>query len=50
VVERSEDIRVRDEFGKLRLSEGKYTPGEVDRAWSPEIEADYQGWLAHRKG
>ena len=50
VVERSEDVRVRDEFGKMRLAEGKYTPGEIDRAWSPEIEADYQEWLAHRKG
>ncbi len=50
VVERSEDIRVRDEFGKLRLREGKYTPGEIDRTWSPEIEADYQSWLAARAG
>ncbi len=48
VVERSEDVRVRDEFGKLRLREGKYTPGEIDRAWSEEIEADYQSWLANR--
>lgn len=46
VVERSEDIRVRDTFGKMRLAEGKYTPGEIDRAWSEEIEADYQQWLA----
>ena len=30
VVERSEDIRVRDEFGKLRLTEGKYISGEID--------------------
>jgi regulator of RNase E activity RraA len=49
VVERSEDIRIRDEFGKLRLTEGKYTPGEIDRAWSPEIEADYQEWLTQKK-
>ena len=48
VVERSEDIRVRDEFGKQRLAEGKYTPGEIDRVWSAEIEADYQTWLAQR--
>lgn len=48
VVERSEDVRVRDEFGKLRLQEGKYTPGEIDRAWSEEIEADYQQWLSDR--
>ncbi|RLT32436.1 MAG: RraA family protein, partial [Chloroflexi bacterium] len=29
----------------LRLTQGKYTPGEIDRTWSDEIEADYQGWL-----
>lgn len=48
VVERSEDVRVRDEFGKLRLSQGKYTPGEIDRAWSEPIEADFQEWLKSR--
>ena len=45
VVERSEDIRTRDRFGKLRLAEGKYTPGEIDRVWEDHIEADYQEWL-----
>jgi len=49
VVERSEEIRQRDEFGHLRLRQQRYTPGEIDRAWPPEIEADYQGWLATGK-
>ncbi|MGI8913691.1 MAG: RraA family protein [Chloroflexota bacterium] len=44
VVERSEDVRVRDQFGKQRLHEARYTPGEIDRAWSEIIEADYQAW------
>ncbi len=49
VVERSEDVRVRDEFGKLRLHEGKYTPGEIDvPVWEEHIEADYQEWLKLR--
>ena len=48
VVERSEEIRVRDEFGHQRLREGRYTPGEIDRAWPPEIEADFQTWRANR--
>ncbi len=48
VVERSEDIRVRDEFGKMCLREGRYTPGEIDRTWSEAIEADYQAWLEAR--
>src|SRR5207249_11441304 len=44
VVERSEQIRLRDSFGHQRLREGKYTPGEIDRGWSPEIEADFEEW------
>ena len=48
VVERSEDIRTRDRFGKQRLAEGKYTPGEIDRTWDDHIEADYQEWLKNQ--
>lgn len=52
VVETSEDIRVRDEFGKLRLSEGKYTSGEIDvPTWREDIETDFQAWRkANKKG
>jgi regulator of RNase E activity RraA len=48
VVERSEDIRVRDEFGKWCLAEGLYTPGQIDRVWTADIEADFQKWLVNR--
>lgn len=45
VVEVSEDVRVRDTFGKQRLAEGKYTSGEIDvSTWREDIEADFQGW------
>lgn len=45
VVEVSEDIRVRDEFGKLRLGEGTYTSGEIDvPTWREDIEADFLAW------
>jgi regulator of RNase E activity RraA len=45
VVEQSENTRVRDEFGKLRLSEGIYTSGEIDvQTWREDIEADFQAW------
>jgi 4-hydroxy-4-methyl-2-oxoglutarate aldolase len=45
VVERSENIRVRDEFGKLRLAEGRYTSGEIDVSpWREDIEADFEEW------
>jgi regulator of RNase E activity RraA len=50
VVERSEDIRMRDQFGKLRLSEGRNTSGEIDRAWTSQIEEDYKEWLRKLRG
>jgi 4-hydroxy-4-methyl-2-oxoglutarate aldolase len=49
VVERSEDIRVRDEFGKLRIGEGVYTSGEIDvPTWRDDIETDFQQWRQAR--
>jgi len=49
VVARSEDIRVRDEFGKLRISQGRYTSGEIDvHVWRDDIEADFQAWRLAR--
>lgn len=45
VVEASENVRVRDEFGKLRLAEGTYTSGEIDvPTWRDDIEADFEAW------
>ncbi|MBI4658561.1 MAG: RraA family protein [Verrucomicrobia bacterium] len=49
VVEKSEVIRLRDQFGHQRLREGKYTPGQIDRSWTSEIESDFKGWLKERK-
>jgi 4-hydroxy-4-methyl-2-oxoglutarate aldolase len=49
VAERAEDTLVRDEFGKLRLSEGKYTSGEIDvSVWRDDIEADFVAWRQGR--
>ena len=45
VVHTSEIIRLRDQFGHQRLREGKYTPGEIDRKWTEEIERDFTEWL-----
>lgn len=45
VVETSEIVRLRDEFGHLRLREGKYTPGQIDRRWTDDIEKDFGEWL-----
>ena len=45
VVKTSELIALRDRFGKQRLTEGKYTPGQIDTRWSDPIEADFSRWL-----
>jgi 4-hydroxy-4-methyl-2-oxoglutarate aldolase len=50
VVERSEDVRLRDVFGKQRLAEGRYTSGQIDvSTWAPEIEADFSAWATSRR-
>ncbi len=45
VVKTSEVIRLRDIFGKRRLAEGIYTPGQIDREWTEDIEKDFSVWL-----
>lgn len=45
VVETAEIIQLRDTFGKTRLSERKYTPGQIDGSWTEEIEKDFSLWL-----
>jgi 4-hydroxy-4-methyl-2-oxoglutarate aldolase len=50
VVERSEDVRLRDVFGKQRLAEGRYTSGQIDVGqWAPDIEADFLSWQAAQR-
>jgi len=47
VVQKSEDTRQRDVFGKQRLAEGAYSSGDIDvSVWAAPIEEDYQRWLA----
>lgn len=48
VVERSEFIRLKDEFGQQRIREGVYTPGEVDREFSEAMNADFEQWKKER--
>ena len=48
VVESSEAIRLKDEFGQQRIREGIYTPGEVDREFSDEMNRDFEEWKASR--
>ena len=50
VVDRSDDIRVRDIFGKLRLDQGVYTSGEIDvPEWRDDIKADFKAWKEENK-
>jgi 4-hydroxy-4-methyl-2-oxoglutarate aldolase len=44
VVERSENVRLRDYWGKKTISDGIYTPGEVDRKWSAKMEKEFAKW------
>lgn len=48
--EASEDVAVRDVFGKLRLSQRVYGSAEIDvPTWEPHIEADFQAWRTARR-
>jgi regulator of RNase E activity RraA len=43
IVETGENVHLRDRFGKQRLGEGKYTPGEIDvGVWAEHIQKDYE--------
>ena len=45
VVLNAEFIALRDQFGHQRLREGKYTPGQIDTAWTDEIKKDFLQWI-----
>ena len=45
LVKTSELVALRDVFGKQRLREDVYTPGQIDTRWIDEIEADFSRWL-----
>ncbi len=46
----SEVTGLRDEFGHLRLKEGKYLPGQIDSQWTEEIKKDFLDWLNNYPG
>lgn len=50
VVKTGELVLVRDEFGQIRLREGKYTPGQIDSRWTDVIEADFAQWISANPG
>lgn len=46
----SEVTALRDQFGHLRLREGKYKPGQIDSQWTEEIKKDFLNWLDNYPG
>ena len=49
VVTTGEILLLKDEFGHMRLREMRYTPGQIDSPWTPEIRADFFEWYKTRK-
>jgi regulator of RNase E activity RraA len=49
IVKIGELVKVRDEFGQQRLREGKYTSGQIDGRWTPDIENDFSKWYDAKK-
>jgi regulator of RNase E activity RraA len=45
VVTSSERTHLEDMFGHQRLREKKYTAGQIDTKWTPEIVQDFHRWL-----
>lgn len=50
VVKTGELVLVRDEFGQMRLREGKYTSGQIDSRWTDVLEADFAQWIRSNPG
>lgn len=48
VVETSEIVRSKDEFGFQRLREGIYTGGQIDTKWTESIRTDFRDWIAKK--
>ncbi len=49
VVEQSEKIRKQDEWGQMRIREGRYTSGQVDGFWTDEMRTDFAEWYEANK-
>lgn len=46
VARESELTRLRDQWGHQMLREGKYKPGQIDSAWTPEMVEEFNKWAA----
>lgn len=48
VADVSEITQARDEWGHMMLRQGKYTPGQIDTRWTPEMNAEFDAWFKQR--
>ncbi len=46
---RSEEVRMRDEWGHQMLREKRYTPGQVDGKWTPTMEEEFRQWMIRER-
>ncbi|MGH9338240.1 MAG: RraA family protein [Acidobacteriota bacterium] len=50
VIESSEKVRLKDEFTKKMMLEGKYHPSEIYPQMSEEVKKEFEEWLKEKKG
>jgi 4-hydroxy-4-methyl-2-oxoglutarate aldolase len=49
VADSAELTHLVDEWGHKMLREGKYTPGQIDRAWTPAMKEEFNRWVEQEK-
>ena len=49
VADSSENTQLRDAWGHQMLREGKYTPGQVDGRWTPQMREEFNKWAEQEK-
>ena len=48
VADSAELTHLRDEWGHQMLREGKYTPGQIDSAWTKQMIEEFNHWAEQR--
>lgn len=49
VADAAELTHARDEWGHMMLRQGKYTPGQIDTRWTPEMRKEFDAWFQEQK-
>ncbi len=48
VADSAELTQARDKWGHQMLREGKYTPGQIDTGWTPDMIAEFNKWAGQQ--